>query len=569
MLLLVVACGPEGRGTGPGSAAPGPNTLRFPIGAGFATLDPAYLDTRADAAIAQNLFDGLVKFDDDLRIVPDISAAMPTVSPDGVTYTFRLRHDVVFWNGDRVTAKDVLYSWNRAAALQGPYSTNLAPIAGFDKLSPNPSSPEQVEQQLEEGSPAVTLSGLTAPDGPDGYTVRVKLSQPTGWFLSAISQPGVTAMIVDEKAVHAAPMTWWQRPATLVGTGAYRMTSPVSNQAADFEAVSGWWGAQRPAVQHVHIDVVPYASDRELAYEAGGYDINGYGGYSNVDLHDILRIRATPRLSSQLLLRTGGRSYWVSFNLANDGQRAAGGPFVDGLGAPAKDLRLAFSLAVDKKKLVSTVCRDVLCTAATGGIIPKGLRGYAGDNADPLGAFDPVRARQLLRAADPDGSKTKGLVYVYDPEDPVNQPTAQALQRQWRANLGVDVQVRPETHVQFVKDRLAGRFVLSRDGWEADYDHPQDWFDDRYGTLAGCPDVNCSSGYVNAQFDRLAAQADARSLDQALPVYAQMSRLLSEEAAYIPLYYTVNAFMIKPYVKGAGSTSLLDLPWAGIQILPH
>jgi ABC-type oligopeptide transport system substrate-binding subunit len=566
-LALLVACGQAG-GAG-GQSQRSSSDLRFPIGTDFGTLDPAYLDTQTDAQIAENLFDGVLEQAGDLRIVPSIAAAMPSVSADGLTYTFRLRRDVSFWNGDQVTAKDVLYSWNRGAALQGPYSTNLAAIAGFDKLPTKPPPPAQVEQLLGKKDRSVTLSGLTAPDGPDGYTVRVRLTQPAGWFLSAISQPGVVGMIVDQRVVASDPKGWWTKPATLVGTGAYRMVGRSPGRSADFAAMPSWWGSPKPAVGHVHVGILPDARDREAAYEAGEYDINGFGGFSNLDLQDILRIKRTRSLNSQLLLRPGGRTYWVSFNLKADPTRKAGGPFIDSAGGSAKALRQAFDLAIDKKKLADAVCRGALCAPATGGIITKGLKGYLGDNADPLAGFDPVRARQLLKGADANGTKTKGLVYVYDPEDPVNQPTARNLREQWRTNLGVDVEIRPEPHARFVVDRLNGSFVLSRDGWTADYDHPEDWFDDKFGSLAGCPDVNCSTGYATPQFDRLAAQAGAQPLEKALPVYRQMSKMLSDEVAYIPLYHTVNAFMIRPYVRGAGANNLLDYRWSGIRFLPH
>jgi oligopeptide transport system substrate-binding protein len=374
---------------------------------------------------------------------------------------------------------------------------------------------------------------------------------------------------VDEKVVSRDPTGWWTRPATLVGTGPYRMVAHTRGQSADFAAVPAWWGSPRPAVARVHVGILPDARDRELAYEEGGYDINGYGGFSNLDARDILRIRQTRGLSRQLLLRPEGRTYWVSFNLTADPHRQAVGPFVDSLGGSARALRQAFDLAIDKKELVDSVCRGLICAPATGGVIAKGLNGYLSDNADPLAGFDPVQARQLLKGADPDGSKTRGLVYVYDPQDPLNESTARDLRLQWRANLGVDVRVRPESHVQFVLDRLSGTFVLSRDGWQADYDHPEDWFDNKFGSLAGCPDVNCSSGYTSARFDQLAFRADAEPLERALPLYQQMSRMLSDEVAYIPLYHPVAAFMVKPYVTGAGANDLADFRWSGLRLLSH
>ncbi len=568
-LLVAAACGGGGGGGAQSQRLASDQTLRFPILGDFTTLDPGRLDAETDAEVAQNLFDGLLKFDDNLKTVPDIAQSLPDVSPDGLTYTFHLRHDVKFWNGDPVTAKDVIYSWNRGAVLQGSYATNLSAIEGYDKVSKyQVSDLGQLETLLENHDPAVSMSGLTAPDGMDGYTVQVKLSSPAGWFLSAIAMSGTTGNIVDYKAIRQDPNNWWQKPDLLVGTGPYRMTSHVVNQSVDFQAVDNWWGSPKPTVKHVHLDIINDASTAIAAYEQGKYDLVGFGGYSNLPLADVLRIKNNPQESKQLLLHPKSRSYWVTFNLVADAKRKAKGPFT--MDAPdSKDLRLAFDLAVDKKKLVSVVCQNVLCTPATGGVLTKGLKGYLGDNQDPLSKFDPAQARSLLKKADPDGSKTRGLTYVYDPENPLNKPTAEFLQDQWQTNLGVHVDIQPEAHKQFIPDRLAGNFVLSRDGWQADYDHPQDWFDNLWGSKLGCPDANCSSGYTTPAYDQLLKKADSEPLSQALPDYEKLSRMLIDDVVYIPLYYTVGAFLIKPYVKGAGTNSQFDYYWDGYQILQH
>jgi ABC-type oligopeptide transport system substrate-binding subunit len=562
-LLLVAACG-QGGGQ-PSQTLAADQTLKFAIGDDFGQLDPAQANSETDQEVAQNLFNGLVKFDNNLQVVPDIAASLPTVSADGLTYTFKLRDDVTFSNGDKVTSKDVLYSWNRAAAAQGPYSTNLAPIVGFDKLSTSPPAPAQLEALLAKNDPSVMLSGLSA---PDPSTVVVKLSAAAGWFTSAIALSASTGMIVDQKAVQKDPANWWANPDTAVGTGAFKMSARTPKQSVDFTAVPNWWGSPKPTLKKIHLDIISDTGTRETAYEQGKYDINGYGGYSNLQVDDVLRIKASSSLSKELKTQPKVRTYWVSFNLTADAKRQAKGPFADQNGSSAKDLRMAFALAVDKQKMVDVVCHG-LCIPATGGLIAKGLKGYLGDNADPLAKFDSTRAKSLLKSADPDGSKTRGLTYVYDPENPLNGAAATYLQDQWQTNLGVHVDVQPESHSQFIKDRLAGKFVMSRDGWQADYDHPQDWFDNMYAKINGCPDTNCTSGYTNQQFEALAAQADGKPVADALPLYKQMSQLLIDEVAYIPLFYTVGAFMFKPYVKGAGTNNFFDFWWNQISILQH
>lgn len=562
--LLLGACSASSGTTSTSLASD--QTLKFPIPGDFGTLDPSQLYAESDSQIAQNLFNGLIRFDVNLNLAPDIASAMPTVSTDGMTYTFTLRHDVTFSNRDTVTSKDVIYSWNRAAAMQGASAGNLSPIAGYDTVSKNQVAGAALEALLEKSDPSVTMSGLTA---PDDYTVKVQLSSPAGWFLSAIALAATSSAVVDQKVVRNDFGNWWTKPETLIGTGAFKMTARTPNESVDLTAVPNWWGSPRPTLTKVHLDIVQDASSAISAYEQGTYDIYGYGGYSNAPVTDILRIQATATEKTQLLLHPKVGTTWVSFNLVSDSKRRAGGPFTLDGGQSAHDLRLAFALAIDKTKLASVVCQNIICSPATGGLINKGLIGYLGDNADPLAAFDPVRAKSLLAAADPAGSKTADLTYAYDSSNPINKDVAVFIQNQWQTNLGVHVDIQPYDLSPFVKARLKGAYVLSLDGWQADYNHPQNWFDNLWGKLVGCPDANCTSGYDTAAYDSLLNKADGEPLSTGLADYKTLSQQLITDVAYIPLYYSVGAFLFKPYVAGAGTNNFFDFYWNQIQILSH
>ena len=563
--LVLVACG--GGGGNNGTSLAKDQTLTFPILSDFGTLDPAIADAETDTEISQNMFDGLVKFDENLNIVADLATAVPTASADGLNYTFTLRKDVKFSNGDAFTSKDVLYSWNRGAAMQGAYATNLSPIDGYGTVSGNTASGAALEALLEKNDPSVTMTGLTA---PDQYTVKVKLASPAGWWLTAIALGGSTGWIVDQNAVKQDFDNWWTNPATAIGTGPYKMTARVPKQSVDFASVDNWWGSPKPTVTKVHLDVsVTDASTAITKYEQGGYDAVGYGGYSSLPVADILRIQGTSNEKAQLLLQAKVRTYWASFNMVHDAKRQAGGPFLLSDGQAAHDLRLAFALAVDKTKLVSVVCQNIVCTPATGGLIPPTLIGYMGANQDPLAKFDATKAKQLLQSADPGGTKTKGMTYTYDPENALNKPTAEFLQSQWHDNLGVDVAIAPVSHSQFIKGRLKGQYTLSRDGWQADYNHPQDWFDNLWGKFVGCPDSSCTTGYDTAAYDTLLAKADAEAMPAALADYKSLNQMLIDDVVYIPLYYSVGSFLTKPYVKGFGTNAFFDHYWNEIQILSH
>src|ERR1035437_5966305 len=350
--LVMVTCG-GGTTTGTGLAAD--QTLRFPLLDDYATLDPAVADAETDQEIGQNMFNGLVNFDNNLNVVPDIASAMPTVSADGLTYTFPLRKDVTFSNGDKVTSKDVLYSWNRAASMSGAYGTsyggNLSPITGYSTASKNKAVGAALETLLEANDPSVTMSGLTA---PDAYTVVAKLTAPAGWWLSAIALTDSTGMVVDQNAVKQDFDNWWSNPTTAVGTGPYKMTARTPKQSEDFAAVANWWGSPRPTVTKIHIDILQSAASAIAAYEQGSYDIYGYGGWSQAaGVADIKRIQATASEKAQLLLQPKVRTTWVTFNMVNDASHTGGGPFALSGGQAAHDLRMAFDLAVDKTKLAA------------------------------------------------------------------------------------------------------------------------------------------------------------------------------------------------------------------------
>jgi oligopeptide transport system substrate-binding protein len=569
--VLIVAAG-CGNGSSGGNNNSGQlaadQTFKFPIFGDFGSLDPAILDAETDFEIAQNLFDNLLVFDNNMKITPDLAATMPDVSSDGMTYTFKLRHDVTFSNGDKFTSKDVLYSWNRAAALQGAYATNLAPIVGFDTVAKNQKSGADLEKLLEAKDPSVTMSGLTA---PDDYTVQAKLSHPAGWWLSAISLQASTGAIVDVNAVKQNPDNWWTDPATLVGTGPFKMTAYTPKQSAEFTAVSNWWGSPKPTLKKVHLDIVQNIPSGITSYEQGQYDAVGLGGYSNLPIDQVLRIQGTANEKNQLVLQPKVRSYWVSFNVTCDAARPAKGPFCPSSSAAAKAAREAFALSIDKNEIVNVVCHNVVCKPLTGGLIVKGLDGYLGDNQDPLAKFDLNKAKQDLATAKAAGLSFDNLSYAYDPNNPINTTTAQALQDQWQRNLGVHVNLQAVDHSPFIKARLKGTYILSRDGWQADYNNPQDWYDNLWGHVVGCPDSGCSSGYTTDQYNSTLDKADSESGQQALNDYNELGKMLESDVVYIPLYYTVGAFLFKPYVRkvGNGTNNFFDNHWDLLAINKH
>jgi len=532
--LLLAACGTGSTSSSENLAAD--QTIRFPINDDIGSFDAAHISALVDFDFAQNVFDSVVKFDKNGKIVNDLASSVD-VSSDALTYTFHLKHNVKFSNGDPMTAADVIYSWNRTAAAQDSYAPNFSPVVGYDALAATPQT-------------AKTMPGLTK---TDDYTVVAKLSAPAGWWMSALALGGAS-WVIDQKVVQAkGEDTWWTTPDGLVGTGPFKMTARTPKASLDFGPVSNWWGGSTGSIKHFHVDVVADPASWITKYEQGGYDIVGYANMAPTN-EDILRYKNGTH-AKELTLNPSVRSTWVGFNFTK-------GPFA---GDAGKDGRKAFSMAIDRSQLVDVACaKGATCAAATGGLIPKGLKGYLGDGADTSAKFDAAAAMALYKQWDPTGSKVKNLTYTFNPSAG-NQATAENLQAQWKQNLGVTVKLDTVDRQTFFSNRNKDAYILFRHSWSADYDHPQDWFDNLYVCNGG----SSGSGYCNKSVDSIVTAADQKPVDQALSQYIQAQKMILDDQIGIPLYYGVQPYVIKPYVKGAGGNAFFDYYWTDLRVLQH
>jgi oligopeptide transport system substrate-binding protein len=537
-LLLVVFVGPPATNPAPPmEALAADQTLSFPIAQDVADLDPALISTYADVDILRNVFSGLYKFDAKLNEVPDLAAGQPQVSPDGLTYTFHLRQDGRFSNGDPIAADDFIYSWNRAAAKQGDYAGLFNMLAGYDAVAAGRST---------------QMSGLAK---VDEYTFTAKLTRAAGYFITEV---GLWPFwVVDQKVIAAAGEdAWTTKPDTLVGSGPFRMTARVPGQSIDFQPVSGWYGGSTGKLTRVHVEVVADANTQVAQYESGVFSVVGYGR-QGLPPTAAARYTSDAKLKSELELVPLGLTFWVGFNLRT-------GPFAGiDTGQPG---RHAFSTAIDRKALVDALCNQkTACVSATGGLISKGLRGYLGDAEDTNAKFDAAAAKTEYKAWDPTGAKVKNLTYTYD-TNPFNQAVCENLASQWQKNLGVSVGCVEMDRKTFFDDRN-GRcaYPLFRQSWSADYDHPQDWFDYLFVTGAS----SSGSCYSNPSVDKVVAGANTIPMSQSLATYKTAGYVLIENVSFAPLIYGVQQYLKHPYVAGAGGNALYDFYWTEARILKH
>ncbi|HSS93248.1 MAG TPA: peptide ABC transporter substrate-binding protein [Candidatus Dormibacteraeota bacterium] len=535
-LVLLAVCNPSTPPPPKEVLAPD-QTLSFPIAQDVADFDPAQMSSPTDVDIFRNVFSGLYKFDQSLNEVPDLATGPATISADGLTFTFHVRPNALFSNGDPITADDFIYSWNRAAAKQGDFAGLFSLIAGYNAVA---------------GGRTSTLSGLVK---IDDFTFSTTLSKQAGYWPTLV---GLWPFwVVDRKVIAAAgDNTWFTKPDTLIGSGPFHMTARAAGQSLDFEPVPAWYGGKTGALQRIHIDVLPDQLAQVTRYEAGGYSLIGYGRQS-LPTAVAVHYATDPKLETQLQLVPAGLTYWIGFNLKT-------GPFA-GVDA-GRTGRHAFSAAIDRKALADALCsQGTTCTPATGGLISKGLAGYLGDGTDSAAKFDPVAAKAEYQAWDPKGTKVKGLTYTYD-TNPFNKALCANLAAQWQQNLGVAVAC-TEVDRQDFFDNRNGRCAYSafRQSWSADYNNPQNWFSYLFATGAS----SSGSCYSNPAFDTLVAQANAKPLTLGVLDYQAAGYMLVSDSVFGALVYGQQEYLAHPYVKGVGGNALYDSDWTLARILKH
>jgi oligopeptide transport system substrate-binding protein len=503
-------------------------TLRLVAASDIQTLDPARIhQPTVELSLIRNVFGGLYQFNNDLsKEEPDIAISVPDVTADGLTWTFHLRPDARFSNGDPVTAADVLFSWNRSAAQNEYGGVIFDHVRGYSDVA--------------DGR-VKNLAGLSA---ADDHTVVASLDAPAGWWLTELGM--WPAYVVEQRVVEAGGDRWWSTGDGLVGTGPFKLTRWTAGRSLDFEPLPHWWRGSTGSLKHIHADVIADQDARAAAYTAGQDDIVGYLP-SDPQAPEVSygAIKSTPR--SELYIRPWLASSRIGYPMA--------GRLGSDVDTPA---RRALSLALDRTRLADDACQGgITCMPATGGLIAKGLAGYLGDGADPNAKHDIAAAKGLVAGWDPDGSRLKHLR--------VGAPThldalAHAVTAQWQTALGLDVSLQVTDFETIRNNAIHGLLDVTIIEFVTDYDSPRNW-------LQSVNPVFCN--FENPQFRTIADAADKTLPGEALADYVKAEQLLADSAACAALVYGLGIYLIHQWVQGAGGNALFESYWTGISILAH
>lgn len=465
------------------------------------TLDPAVSSEMTSHEYIMQLFSGLVCLDDNLEPAPDIAQDWE-ISPDGTTYTFYLRDDVMFHDGTEVKAEDFKYSWERACDPATGSQTAAAYLGDIVGVS------EVLAGETKEIS-GVSVTG--------DYTLEVTIDAPKSYFLSKLTYP--TSFVVDGTNV-ASGGEWWRHPN---GTGPFKLNQWGENSLLVLERNELYYG-ELAKVDFVNFQL--WGGVPMNMYETGEIDATA------VSITYIDKVIDERGPFYQDLITVPELSfYYIGFDTTKP-------PFDD------VNLRRAFSQAIDKDKLVSLVYRDMMQTAD--GVLPPGMPGY---NEDLVGLdFDVTEARELIANSKyGDVSNLPPITITTAGWGGLISSDLEAIIYEWRQNLGVEVEVRQLEPQRFLYHLTEEKDEMFHMGWIADYPHPQDFLD----ILFHSGTENNYGQYSNPEVDALLEMANVEpDSEVSLGLYQQAEQKLVEDAACLPLWFGENYVLVKPYVSG-------------------
>lgn len=458
----------------------------------LATLDPAIGYDWTNWPTIKMVFDGLLGYDSGTTLEPRIAAEMPTVSEDGLVYTFKIRPGVKFSNGREVTADDVVYTLTR---VLNP--ATASPGAGFYVGI-------QGAQAFIDGS-AATVEGIQA---LDAQTVAFTLTAPDATFLNKMALN--FAFLVPQEAVEAAGQDFGRQP---VGTGPFTLVEWKSGEYLVFERNPAYFQPGRPMLDKVTIRVGVEPSVAVLQLEKGDIHLMG----DPPPGAEWARITADPAWTDRIEVQPKVNTTYIAINTTI--------PPFDNV-----KVRQALNHAIDKERIVQLLNGRA---SVANQILPALMPGH--DDTYEGYAFDPEKAKALLAEAGfADGFETTIQCIAVDPQPKLCESFQQDL-----ANVGIQLTIETLAAPNVIENAGNGLNPLTWSGglaWTQDYPDP----DNFYAPILGC-DANVPGGWnwsrycdeeLHAQSKELLAMTDRAAR---LEAYKPFFRTLMDVAVWVPV----------------------------------
>ena len=478
------------------------------------SLDPALAQGTHESWILENVFEGLMTFDENGELVPGMAESYE-ISEDGLTYTFKIRDGVTWSNGDPVTAEDFEYTWKRA--LDPELAADYAHILYYIKGA-------QAYNSGEGSRDDVAVKAL------DEKTLEVTLEAPTAYFLELTAF--YTYFPVNKNVVESNP-DWAKDPETHVSNGPFKLVRWDHNAKIVLEKNESYYNADKIKLDGIELDIIEDQNTAWQKYEGGEYHI-----LVDVPTSVVAQLKA----QNDPQLNIGNQIGTYYYNVNPDVK-----PFNN-----AK-VRQALSMAIDCETITENITQGGQIPAE--GVVPYGLKDENGnefrDGVGSLVEYDPDKAKQLFE----EGLAEEGMtleefnsgqfVILYNTSES-HKKIAQAVQEMWRTTLGIEIGLENvEFQVKLDREK-AGDYQISRGGWIGDYMDPMTILD-LWWSESAFNDVK----YNNEEYDKLIAESKATD-DQNIRMenLRKAEKMIMEDMAVIPIYFYTQPYVVKENVSG-------------------
>ena len=493
-----------------GTARAAPTLYRRGNDADPETLDPHKTSTVAEAHILRDLYEGLLTYDNHGRLVPGAAQSW-TISEDRLTYTFALRSDGRWSNGDGVTAADFVFALRRILDPKtgAKYAEVLSPIRNASAVNRGELAPEAL--------------GVAA---PNDQTVVITLDEPVPYLLELLTHQ--TSLPVHRPSIDRWGDTF-TRPGRLVSNGPYALVDMVPNDRITLTKNPHFRDAAAIPIETVAFIPTPDIAAAVRRYAAGEID-----SLSDLPADQIASLRR--RFGEEVRLGPALGVLSIAVNVRKP-------PFDDAR------VRRALSLVIDREFLAGAVYGDTMAPAYS--FCPDGLDNYRappqmpGREALPIDLEDEAKTL-LAQAGYGQGGKPLTIEYRFNNSDN-NRNAAIALADMWRG-AGIEtrfVSTDAKTHFAYMRD--GGDFDLARMSWSADYSDPQNFL-----FLLKSDNVGFNAGrWSSPDYDRLLAQAASeRDVGQRAELLFQAEKIFVTELPWIPLLHYRSKALVSPRLHG-------------------
>jgi len=484
------------------------------------SLDPQQATDGTSFEVIADYTDGLMQMDKDGKAIPAL-AESTDVSSDGLTYTFHLRKDAKWSNGDPVTAADFVFGWQRAVDpdVASEYAYMLSDIGQIKNAA------EIIDKKADKKTLGVTAV--------DDYTLKVELVVPVSYFSGIMYFP--TFYPVNEKFFNTCKDTYGTSPETTLSNGAFILDEyqPAST-SIHLKKNPDYYDASRIKLSGINYQVIKDSQQALMSYQNGDLDMTLVSG-DQVD-----QVKDDPEFKSV----GAGYLWYLTPNIAKNSDLAN------------QDLRLAITYALDRDSIVKDVVKDGSLATYTA-VPPQFAAGPDGsdfsadqDKFKDVCTYDTAKATECYNKAKQTLGKDSFTFEMVVDADAAPQKVAQVVKEELETALpGFTLNLKVEPKKQRVQDLQDGNYQIGLTRWGPDYADPMTylgmWVTDNSNNYGLWSDKNYDSIIADCTTGSLALDAAKR-----WSAMMDAEKIVMDQAVIMPLYTQCNAEMVSSKVTG-------------------